>query len=297
MDRWIAETIESVLSQEGEFEIEYILADGGSSDNTVSIFNKYKEQLEQGKIPVRCRGIVMRGFSEKDKGTFDAINKGFAQATGDLISWCDADNTYAPGAFEGLRKVKKAFPEIEWLKGYSSTLTEEGECMYTRQTPTYRQDWLRSGIYGRESYYVTADTVFWSKNLWERSGPIPTDFRCAGEQWLWMQMAQYAPLWSVNLHVTNYRKRAGQLSSTGGCKHEQMRIRPHRTLRAWGARLFFSPQSRIFPRWEKFFLWLYPIVFGTESYIDFDNGVPVKKRAKTFIIGENPTYADISQRV
>jgi hypothetical protein len=240
----------------------------------------------------------MQSFSEKDKGTFDAINRGFARATGDLYSWCDADNTYAQGAFAGLMSVVAAFPDIEWLKGFSSTMSEEGVHMYTRQGGIYRRDWLKEGIYGRDSYYVNADTVFWSASLWKRSGPIPIHYRCAGEQWLWMQMASFAPLWSVNLHITNYRKRRGQLSANTYCKEEQQQMRPRRSLNAWKARLFFSAQSRLYPKGEKLFLWLYPKLFmsGDEQYIDFENNIPVKKMSTTFIIGENPSYADISKK-
>jgi len=297
MGPWIAETIESVLAQEGEFEIEYILADGGSTDNTVQIFNEYKARLERGDIPVRCKGITMQSFSEKDKGTFDAINKGFARATGSLYTWCDADNTYVPGAFAGLTKVVQTFPEIEWLKGYSSVMTEEGHIMHTRQTPLYRQDWLASGIYGRDSYYVNAETVFWSAALWKSCGPIPTEFRCAGEQWLWMRTAKKTPLWAVNLHIAHYRKRKGQLSASGGCKAEQKRMRPPRDLSAWAARAFFSPQSRLYPKGEKFFLWLYPKLFmpTKQEYIDFADGVPVKKTARSFIIGDTPTYKEVAE--
>jgi hypothetical protein len=243
----------------------------------------------------------MRTFSEKDKGTFDAINKGFGRAAGDIYTWCDADNTYLPGAFEGLRKIFEAYPDVQWLKGYSSTMNEEGERMYTKQGGIYHQTWLQDGIYGIEAYFVAADTVFWRAELWKQTGPIPDHFRCAGEQWLWRKMAKHTPLWSANLHVTCYRKRAGGLSKNiANCRKEQWSIRPRRTARAWAARLFFSPQSRLYPKGERFFLALYPLLFmrGNEhEYFDFENGKVVKKIAKTFIIGERPSYKDIELHI
>lgn len=296
MERWIAETIESLISQEGDFEIEYILADGGSSDRTVTIFEEYRKKIESGSITLKCKNIVMKSFSEKDKGTFDAINKGFSHATGDVYTWLDADNIYVPGALEGLRKIFSVFPEIQWIKGYSSSMNEEGVLINTRQTYTYRQDWLRDGIYGLESYHVNADTVLWRADLWKKSGPLPTDYRCAGEQKLWITMAKYAPLWTANLHVSVYRKRSGSLSKDIlRCRKEKERARENkRTLQAWLARFFFSPQSRIYPKGERFFLWLYPHLFMSKKniieYIDFERGTPVKKVSKTFIIGENPSY-------
>ena len=301
METWVAETIESVLSQEGDFEIEYILSDGGSTDKTVTIFEDYKTRLERGDIAIKCKGIVMRTYSEKDKGTFDAINKGFGRATGDLYSWCDADNIYMPGAFEGLRKIFESDNEIQWVKGYSSTMDEAGNLLYIKQGGIYRQDWLKDCVYGMESYFVAADTVFYTSNLWKQVGPIPDHFRCSGELWLWRELAKKTPLWSANLHVTRYRKRSGGLSrNIANCKKEQWEIRPKRTWRAWSARLFFSPQSRLYPRGEKFFLSLYPLLFmwgKRQEYFDFENGVVVKKPAKTFIVGENPSYKDITKNL
>ncbi len=299
MERWIGGTIESVLAQEGNFEIEYILADGGSTDHTVKIFEEYRARLGRGEIPVRCNGIVMKSFSEKDKGTSDAINKGFARATGDLYTWVDADNLYVPGAFAGITKIFSTFPDMQWVKGYSSSLEEDGSIINTRQAYLYRQDWLHDGVYGLEAYHVNADTVFWIADLWKKAGPLPSDYRCAGEQKLWITMAGFAPLWSANLYVTKYRKRGGSLSKNiARCREEKWRARGNkRSLKAWTARLFFSPQSRLYPRGEKFFMRLYPLLYMTgkkQEYIDFENDKPVKKEAKSFIIGENPSYTDIT---
>jgi glycosyltransferase involved in cell wall biosynthesis len=239
----------------------------------------------------------MQSFSEKDKGTSDAINKGFAHAMGDIYTWVDADNYYVPGAFAGIAKIFETFPDIEWVKGYSGTMDEAGTMINLRQSYLYRQDWLADGVYGLESYHVNADTVFWRASLWAKAGPLPTDYRCAGEQRLWISMAKLTPLWSANVYVSIYRKRGGSLSKfIARCREEKWRARNNkRTLRALGAKLFFTPQSRLYPRGEKLFLWLYPLFFmnGTEQYIDFENGLPVKKFAKSFVIGEKPTYANM----
>jgi glycosyltransferase involved in cell wall biosynthesis len=300
-ENWIAETIESLLSQEGDFEIEYILQDGGSTDNTVKIFNEYKERLERGEWAVKCKGITMQSYSEKDRGAFDAINKAFARATGDVLTWLDADNDYVPGALSEIAKIFTTFPEIQWLKGYSSTMSEAGEVLNTRQTYLYRQDWLRDGVYGLEAYHINADTVFWTADLWKKAGPLPSEYKCAGESMLWRKMAEITPLWAANVYVSKYRKRSGSLSKNiARCTEEKWRARGgKRTLKAWSARLFFSPQSRLYPKGEKFFLWLYPLLFlhRKQDYIDFENGEPVKKPAKTFIIGEKPTYKGFGERV
>lgn len=73
---FIEKTIQSVLNQEGDFELEYIVIDGGSTDNTLDIIKKYQDSLIW--------------VSEKDRGQSDAINKGFNMASGDLLAWLNS---------------------------------------------------------------------------------------------------------------------------------------------------------------------------------------------------------------
>ena len=282
----IGKAIESVLLQEGDFEIEYILQDGGSKDETVAIFENYRQKLERGEIPVRCKGIVMKSHSEKDKGPFDAINKGFAQATGDIYSWADGDNTYLPGAFNTLAKTFCAFPEIEWVNGTTNGMNERYETTSRGACHFYRQDWLALGIYSQESYPTAANGIFWRSTLWKKVAPIPTSYRISGDYWLWIQMAKYAPMWSLNFPIGNFMRREGQLHTTGRYKAEQWEARPRRSLRAWGARLFFSPRSRLPNSFEKFFLRLYPLIFmrgRKPQYIEIENGVPTKKSVRSYV--------------
>src|SRR5687768_13106779 len=83
--RFLAQTIESVLSQEGDFTIDYVISDGGSTDESVEVIKAYEAKL--ASWPVRCRGISYRWWSARDGGQTDAIQKGFAAATGDVLAW------------------------------------------------------------------------------------------------------------------------------------------------------------------------------------------------------------------
>jgi glycosyltransferase involved in cell wall biosynthesis len=95
---FIEETIASVLSQQGDFYLDYIIMDGGSTDDSVEIIKKYDRLLREGSWPVACRGIAYRWTSGKDAGQADAINKGFAIAAGEILGWLNSDDTYLPGA-------------------------------------------------------------------------------------------------------------------------------------------------------------------------------------------------------
>lgn len=98
--QFIEETIRSVLDQEGDFFIEYIIADGGSTDKTVGIIKKYDSLLTRDLYPVKCKGIEFRWWSKKDTGQSDAINQGFKIAKGDILAWINSDDYYLPGAFQ-----------------------------------------------------------------------------------------------------------------------------------------------------------------------------------------------------
>lgn len=89
---FLEETIRSVLLQ-GYPNLEYIVIDGGSSDNSLEVIHKYEPWLSHWE-------------SEKDKGQADAINKGFARASGEIIAWLNSDDVLLPGA---LRQVAEAY--------------------------------------------------------------------------------------------------------------------------------------------------------------------------------------------
>lgn len=289
MEHWIARTIESVISQEGDFEIEYILQDGASTDTTVGIFEEYRRKVEHGEIPIRCKRVVMRAFSEKDGGPFDAINQGFSKATGDIYTWADGDNTYIPGALDCVAKTFATFREIQWVHGITNKMNDHWEPTAIGHCYYFRQDWLALGIYSQEACPTAQNGIFWRRELWEKVAPIPTEYRVSGDYWLWMHMAKHAPMWALNVPIGYFMQRAGQAHTLGGYKEEQWMARPRRSLRAWGSRLFFSPQSRltrIFPSSQRLFLWLYPLIFMRNSrpeYIDMVDGIPVKKRARSYI--------------
>lgn len=281
---FISETIESVLSQQGDFEIEYIVMDDGSQDSSASIAQTYAQKVLDGSYATACNKVSMRVIQQENTGMYEAINRGFAKCSGDIYAWINADDLYQPGAFAAMARVFSHYPDIQWLKGVCSTLDVSGTPLEIGVCYVYKQQWLALGIYGQESYFVQQDSVFWHAALWHKVAPMPKHYRSAADYWLWIQMAKHAPLWSVNVPVSFFRKREGQISKgVAKYKKEQWDARPRRSLVAWGARLFFAPASRLGKPFEKFFLWTYPLLFGRQRYIELVGGAPVKKVAQSYI--------------
>src|SRR5690349_20390053 len=99
--QFLEEAMRSVLEQTYP-HVEYVVIDGGSSDGSAEIINRYASRLAYS-------------VSEPDRGQYDAINKGFAKTTGEIMAWLNSDDKYTPWALSVVAEIFSSFPEIEWL--------------------------------------------------------------------------------------------------------------------------------------------------------------------------------------
>ena len=100
----IRTAIESVLSQKG-VDVEYIVVDGGSKDGTVDIIKEYADKNLNSQL--LTPNFTFRWLSERDRGMYDAINKGIKMATGDVVGILNADDVLASD--ETLKRIAEAF--------------------------------------------------------------------------------------------------------------------------------------------------------------------------------------------
>jgi len=212
-ERYILETLMSVLNQEGDFAIEHIVIDGQSSDKTVEIFKDYDERLKKGELESKCQSYEFKWISEKDSGMYDAILKGFAMSIGDIMAWINADDKYQEGAF---RKIAKSFDENEkiiWIKGITDYMEKDGSIRKGKLNG-YKRNLIRKGLYGTVGRFIQQDSVFWKRELWESVNHNELrQYKLAGDFRLWQLFAEKAKMHSIPIHVSYFRKRDGQLSS------------------------------------------------------------------------------------
>ena len=169
--QYISQTIESVLAQAGNFFIDYIIADGGSTDNTVEVIKKYEQRLNDKNWPIKCQGITLTWWSHKDAGQTDAINQGFKVAKGDILAYINSDDLYFPGAFQ---KVLKAFSknnQVELVYGKCLSFWQDSSKTLENIPPadlTFKKI-LRGGP------RIFQPASFWTKKIYDKVGLLDKD--------------------------------------------------------------------------------------------------------------------------
>lgn len=177
--RFIEQTICSVLSQEGDFFIDYIIMDAGSTDETISIIKKYERLLIFEKWPVKCKGISYRWVSEPDRGQTHAINKGFTISVGNVLAWLNSDDVYQPGAF-------KSVTEINWNSnafcyGEGDWITESG--MFISKYPTFHPN--KYSLYSKCT--LCQPTVFFTSSAFRRLGELSEKYQLVFDYEYWLR--------------------------------------------------------------------------------------------------------------
>jgi glycosyltransferase involved in cell wall biosynthesis len=199
---FIEATIRSVLLQ-GYPNFEYIIIDGGSTDGTVDIINKYEEHLTYW-------------VSEKDAGQYDAINKGFAKSTGDIMFWLNSDDMLCPWAFHVAATVFKQCLDIEWLTSSRPLLwSQAGLCIAAELIDGFSKKTFYQGRNIKRNHYfhfhIQQESTFWRRSLWLRSGGcLNADIDYAGDFDLWARFWEFSDLVCINAPLGGWRHHGDQ---------------------------------------------------------------------------------------
>ncbi len=168
--QYLEATILSVLNQDYP-NLEYIIADGGSTDGSVDIIRRYSDRLAWW-------------VSEKDHGQTEAINKGFAHANGDILAWLNSDDTYEPGAVSAAVKYLCDHPEIGLVYREANFIDEKGEII--GRFPAAQTDYRRL----RRGYvHIPQQSSFFRMNIWRKVGPLDVSLYFAMDYDLWVRIA------------------------------------------------------------------------------------------------------------
>lgn len=195
--QFLETTILSVLGQCYP-NLEYIIMDGGSDDGSVAIIERYASQLAHWQ-------------SARDAGQADAINHGFARATGDILCWLNSDDYFLPGT---LRAIAQRF-----ANSLDRPALLYGSCLCFRESDASARI-LRSRPHDpqllRETDYIYQPSSFWTKALWDKNGPLDAELHF-GFDWDWFIRAMSHCDFMVHEGLLSaYRRHAAHKSGSGG---------------------------------------------------------------------------------
>lgn len=269
---YLAQTIESVLTQKGDFEIEYLIIDGASTDATLEMVKTYQRELENKTRPLVCRNIEMKIVSERDRGSCEAYAKGFALATGDVMSGLGSDDILLPGALATMEAVFQNHADIRWARGRHALMNTVGTLYAIPPIHGYYRPWLARGVYGRNAYWIAFEATFWRRSLWEAAGNIPGHLREGCDYALWTQFGRHASLCSVDAAVVGFRMHEAQRSKdTATYRRDIFTTVPERFTDK-GISLFFRVTNAFPTALASLVPYLYVLCFGNHhfQFIRFD---------------------------
>jgi glycosyltransferase involved in cell wall biosynthesis len=207
MAGFIEQTILSVLNQNYP-NLEYIIIDGGSTDGSREIIEKYSDRLSYW-------------LSEPDSGMYDAIQKGFDKSTGEIMCWLNADDIFLPNSLQARADLFLKYPKAEWMEGNNVVCNEAGTLLNTNLPKHHtRMFFLREKFYNAEKTDLVSfgtiqqESVFWRRKLWEKAGSkIDTTLKLGGDFELWMRFFRHSELFITPVLLSAFRIRSGQQSA------------------------------------------------------------------------------------
>ena len=205
--KFLERTIESVLSQDYP-RLEYIVVDGGSKDESVSIIQEHAARLSWW-------------VSEPDAGQTEAINKGFSHARGDILAWLNSDDTWMPGAVTSAVQAFAAHPRAGLIYGGANFVDEQDRVLgrFAAAQTSYRQ--LRQGF-----VHIPQQAAFFRSDLWRSVGPLDASLYFAMDYDLWLRISRVSQVKYIPQAWANFRLHsAGKtIMADERCWPEMLRI-------------------------------------------------------------------------
>ncbi len=171
-------TLQSVLNQKYP-NLEYIVIDGGSTDGSVDIIRRYSNQLAYW-------------VSEPDNGQTDALNKGFAKATGDILCWLCSDDLLEPWTFQEVIQFFQENPNARAVYGDTTWIDTKNQVIKKRKELPFNRF-----IFLYEHNFIPQPSTFWRRDLYQEVGNLNPYFDVAMDADLWIRFSEVTNLYHI----------------------------------------------------------------------------------------------------
>ncbi len=200
-EQYLEATIQSVLFQTYD-NVEYIIIDGRSTDDTLNIVKKYEDKIDYW-------------VSEHDNGMYDALSKGFSVCTGDIVAYINSDDLYHQSAFTTVVDVLNRHKDIFWLTGMYVFYNQSGQITSVDYPWGYSQIGIQQGLYGAGGLpFIQQESTFWKKEMLDFVDMNTfKSFKLAGDYYLWKKFSEVENLYLVKSCLGGFRKHGNQLST------------------------------------------------------------------------------------
>lgn len=203
-------TLRSVLEQ-GYPNLEYIVMDGGSRDDSAAIIERYSNRLTYWT-------------SERDGGQTDALARGFDRATGEIMGWLCSDDLLLPGSLEQVGQYFTAHPEVDVVYGDALWIDERGRPIRTKKEMGFNRF-----VFLFDHNYLPQPSVFWRRSVYERVGGLDRAFDLAMDSDLWERFSRATTIAKTTGYWSALRRYAAQktqaLRPRGRREDAQLRAR------------------------------------------------------------------------
>lgn len=205
---FIGETIESVLKQDYD-NLEYIIVDGQSSDNTLEVIARYQADPR------------LQLISEPDEGMSDALNKGFARSTGDIMGWLNSDDILLGQPIQSSVDYLDKHPEIDLVYGDVQLTAPDGTAL------TAQKYGANFSFIDTLTYYTSIPQpgTLWRRRLWERAGPIRQDLHYVMDIEFWLRASKFGEFAYLPGLRATYRQHEASKTVSDGYKVHAERLK------------------------------------------------------------------------
>ncbi len=211
---YIEDCIKSVVEQ-GYPALEYIIVDGGSTDGTQNIIQKYASHIAT---------VIV----EPDRGPAEALNKGFAISTGEIMGWLNSDDCLHQQSLFAIAEMFVEMKKVNWLMGFPTWYSADGICVneipYPRNKFYYSPAYISENLHAKFARWskwrfalgdfssIQQESTFWRRALWEKAGAHIHEGTVAYDLELWTRFFYYEPLYTAMVLLAGFRMHGDQIS-------------------------------------------------------------------------------------